>query len=69
MEETNRGRRPPLMVDRVFTGSRLEQQFLVRAYGLAAPIIRRRTDAFPSQGLFDRPVDDPFQSQHVAKGA
>jgi hypothetical protein len=69
MEETSRGRRPPLKIERAFAGSRLEQQILVRAYELAAPIIRKRMDAVPSLEPFDRPVDVSFQSQRVAKGA
>jgi hypothetical protein len=69
MEETSRGRQPPLKVERAFAGSRLEQQILVRTYELAAPIIRKRTDAVPSPEPLDRPFDDSFQSQRVAKGA
>jgi len=67
MEETSRGRQPPLKVEREFAGSRLEQQILVRAYELAAPIIRKRTDAVPPLAPFERL--GPSQSERVAKGA
>jgi hypothetical protein len=69
MEETSRGWRPPLKIERAFAGSRLEQQILVRAYELAAPIIRKRLEAGPSPEPFDRSVDVSLQSQPVAKGA
>ena len=69
MEETSRSRQPPLQVARAFAGSRLEPQILVRAYELAAPIIRKRLEAGPSPEPFDRSVDVSFQSQCLAKGA
>ena len=69
MEETSRGRQPPLKIERAFARSRLEPQILVRAYELAAPIIRKRLDVVPSPESFDRPVDVSFQSQRLAKGA
>lgn len=69
MEETSRGRQPPLKVEREFAGSRLEQQILVRAYELASPIIRTRMSPVPSNESFDQPVDVSFQSQCLAKGA
>ncbi len=68
MEETSRGRQPPLKVEREFAGSRLEQQILVRTYELAAPIIRKRTDVVPSSEPFPRPAHS-FQSQPIAQGA
>ena len=69
MEETSRGRQPPLKIERVFARSRLEPQILVRAYELAAPILRKRMDIVPSAESFDRPVSVSFQSQRLAKGA
>jgi hypothetical protein len=69
MEETSRGRQPPLKVARAFAGSRLEQQILVRAYELASPILRKRRNPVPSPESFDQLVDVSFQSQCLAKGA
>jgi hypothetical protein len=69
MEETRRGRRPPLKVERQFAGSRLELQILSRSYELAAPTIRRRTDAIPMLESSGPIASRSFQSQHLAKGA
>ena len=69
MEEKRRGRQPPPRVERAFAGSRLEKQILIRVYELAAPTIRRRTDAVPLAELSERLVSDSFSSQRLAKGA
>jgi hypothetical protein len=69
MEEKRRGAHPPLKVERQFSGSRLEQQILVRVYELAAPTIYRRTNTIPLFEPHDWLVSDSFQSQGLAKGA
>jgi hypothetical protein len=69
MEEKRRGRQPPLTIERAFAGSRLEQQILIRVYELAAPILRKPTDAIPLPELSDRFVSDSFQSPRIARGA
>jgi len=69
MEETRRGRQAPLKVERDFAGSRLEVQILVRAYELAAPIVRSRTDATPAPEPLTRPAEDLPRARCVAKGA
>jgi len=69
MEETRRRRQPSLKVERAFAGSRLEPHILIRVYELAAPILRRRTDAIPLPNLSGRLVSDSVLSQRVAQGA
>ena len=45
MDGQSRVRTRPLDVRRAFVGSRLESQVLIRAYDLAAPVIRQRVAA------------------------
>ena len=67
MEESRRGRQPPLKVEREFAGSRLEVQILIRAYELASPIIRRRTDVIGPPESFDQPDNDRFEPSAYPK--
>lgn len=69
MEDTRRGRQPPLKIERAFAGSRLEQQILIRVYQLAAPILRKPTDAIPLPEPSDRLVSDSFRPPRIAQGA
>jgi hypothetical protein len=69
MEEKRLGRQPSLKVERQFAGSRLEHQILIRSYELAAPTIRRRTDAIPLLEPSDQLARQSFHSQRLAKGA
>jgi hypothetical protein len=69
MEENRRYRQPPLKVEHAFAGSRLEQPILMRAYELAVPVVRRRTDVVLLPDMSDRLVRDSFLSQRVSKGA
>jgi hypothetical protein len=69
MEEERRGRKPPLPIERMFAGSRLEAQILIRAYELAAPVLRRGTDAVPVLESSHRLVADSLHHQQLARGA
>jgi hypothetical protein len=68
MDGDSRVDKPPLDMRREFVGSRLETQVLIRAYELAAPVIRGPVAAAPAartRGVPDR--EDP--RQRPARGA
>ena len=72
MEGSSSAIKSLLAVQREFTGSRLEQQVLVRAYELAVPVVRRsigsRKQRIAKEQVFRLPRCED-RPQLIAKGA
>jgi hypothetical protein len=69
MDDTRCHRRQVLAVVREFAGGRLEKQVLSRAYELAAPVVRVRTQVLVAAETAGKSIPREPGSQIIAKGA